>query len=211
MHRRNKIFFDFDGVILASHAVREEGFRDILSDFPASDVDVLIKYHKDNGGLSRYHKIDYFFENILQIPVSKEEKRSRAERFSCIMRKRMISPDLIIQEVVNFIKENHKKYPMHIISGSDQTELRYICREIKIDTYFLSIMGSPAPKIDLIHEELVNWRYKTQDVVYIGDAINDYNAASAQNIAFLGYNNRNLREVGSGYLNNFEEIKAYLE
>ena len=58
------IFWDFDGVILNSNKVRDKGFETVLSGFPKEEVDKLLKFHRQNGGLSRYVKFRYFFEEI---------------------------------------------------------------------------------------------------------------------------------------------------
>jgi phosphoglycolate phosphatase-like HAD superfamily hydrolase len=38
----------------------------------------------------------------------------------------------------------------------------------------------------------------------IGDSINDYEAANKNNIFFYGFNNANLKSLGSGYIYNFK-------
>ena len=58
------IFWDFDGVILNSNKVRDSGFEIVLKDFPKNQVELLLNYHRQNGGLSRYVKFRYFFEVI---------------------------------------------------------------------------------------------------------------------------------------------------
>ena len=55
---------------------------------------------------------------------------------------------LIIDETLSFINRYHEKIPVHIVSGSDQDELRYICQRINIERYFMTIEGSPTSKID---------------------------------------------------------------
>ena len=59
------ILWDFDGVILDSMKIRDWGFKEILKKFNKEDVKSLLKYHRENGGLSRYVKIRYFFEILL--------------------------------------------------------------------------------------------------------------------------------------------------
>ena len=61
------ILFDFDGVIIDSMPIRENGFRLIFKDFDTNLVDKLIDYHNQNGGLSRYAKIKYFFEVVVRL------------------------------------------------------------------------------------------------------------------------------------------------
>ena len=84
------ILFDFDGVIIDSMPIREAGFRLIFQDFDKYLVDRLIDYHNQNGGLSRYVNIDFFFNNILKNPIQKNQSLSYAKRFSDIMKKELV-------------------------------------------------------------------------------------------------------------------------
>lgn len=80
------ILWDFDGVILDSLAVRDYGFREIFKNFEIEDVEKLIVYHQQNGGLSRFHKIKYFFEEIIHQPIDDNGIEYYAREFSEIMR-----------------------------------------------------------------------------------------------------------------------------
>ena len=67
MKNLKTIFWDFDGVILNSNNIRTKGFRKVLSLYPKTKVDELINFHIANGGLSRYFKFRYFYEEILKL------------------------------------------------------------------------------------------------------------------------------------------------
>jgi beta-phosphoglucomutase-like phosphatase (HAD superfamily) len=67
------IFWDFDGVILDSMPIRDFGFVKIFEDFDKELVDKLLEYHTLNGGLSRYVKIRYFYNTLLNVEVSDEK------------------------------------------------------------------------------------------------------------------------------------------
>ncbi|EAL7445452.1 HAD family hydrolase, partial [Campylobacter coli] len=67
------IIFDFDGVILDSVELKTQAFAELFKEFPKNKVQELVKYHIQNGGISRYHKIQYFFENILCEEISDKE------------------------------------------------------------------------------------------------------------------------------------------
>lgn len=64
------IIWDFDGVIVESNHIREKGFRKVLESFPENQVEELLVFHNNNGGLSRYVKFRYFFENIRKEEIS---------------------------------------------------------------------------------------------------------------------------------------------
>jgi HAD superfamily hydrolase (TIGR01549 family) len=200
------ILFDFDGVILDSMPVRDFGFREIFKEFDKELVEKLIEYNNLNGGLSRYVKIRYFYEELLGEYISEEKVQELAQKFSEIMRKELANKKYMIEETVKFIEDNYKKYNLHIVSGSDGNELRYLCKELEIDKFFLSIDGSPTPKNNLVSNVLVKNNYLVNETILIGDSINDYEAAKVNNIDFYGYNNVSLISVSKKYLKNYKGL-----
>lgn len=196
------ILWDFDGVILNSMEVRDFGFTEIFKQFSEDQVNQLIKYHRANGGLSRYVKIRYFFESILNRSINDEEVNHFASQFSEIMRVELIHPKNLIHDALNYIKHNYKTHNFHIVSGSDQEELRFLCEELKLSTYFLSIHGSPTSKGTLVEQLLNRHGYLKNITCLIGDSINDYDAAIENDIAFYGYNNTELKNKGN-YIDTF--------
>ena len=60
LNKYSTIFWDFDGVILNSDKIRTKGFKYIFDSYSKKEIDMLINYHKINGGLSRYEKIEFF-------------------------------------------------------------------------------------------------------------------------------------------------------
>ena len=122
MNQKEKIkviFFDFDGVILDSLKIREKGFREIFVDFKRKDVDELITFHRVNGGLSRFVKIQYFFKNILDMNLDENSLHIYAEKYSMIMRNELGNKKYLIIESLSFIKKYHRKLKLHIRSGSE--------------------------------------------------------------------------------------------
>lgn len=182
------IIWDFDGVIVESNHIREKGFREVLSGFPEQEVNQLLQFHNQNGGLSRYVKFRHFFEEIRGEVVSEEKVQEYAQRFSTIMLVLMTNPDILIAETNRFIANNHTKYNFHIASGSDQKELRHLCEVLNIAQYFKTIEGSPNPKNVIVKNLLEEWQYEKSATVLIGDAINDFNATQLSGINFLAYN-----------------------
>ena len=203
LKNKKNVLWDFDGVILDSMDIRTSGFREVLRSYPDSQVEKLITYHKYNGGLSRYVKFKYFFEGIRKEKGCDGVIQQLATQYSQIMRKSLTFKDRLIDEVLNFIEKNHKTYQMHIVSGSDGEELNYLCEKLDLKKYFISIEGSPTPKIKLVADILRNNNYLEQETCLIGDSINDLEAAEKNAIDFFGYNNEDLKEEGFHYINKF--------
>jgi len=206
MEKFKTILWDFDGVIMDSMPVRDKGFEIVLKSYPKEQVVLLMQYHRSNGGLSRYNKFRYFFEEIRKETITDEEIKVLAEKFSLVMLQNLLDENLLINDSVRFIKNNYKKYAMHIVSGSDGNELRYICEKLDLSKYFISIDGSPSPKNELVKELLEKYAYKKEETCLIGDSFNDLQAAVENNIEFLGYNNIELINKSSTYITSFNFV-----
>ena len=204
------ILWDFDGVILDSMKVRDWGFREIFKKFNKDEVYKLIEYHRENGGLSRYVKIRYFYENILERPIKKEEVLDYAENFSLLMKTKLTDKSNLIQDSVRFIQGKFNDYNFHIVSGSDQEELRFLCHELDLSKFFLSIHGSPTAKKTLVKDLISNFNYDKNKTILIGDSINDYDAAVKNDIDFYGYNEITLDNLSKFYIHDFNEFNSYL-
>ena len=198
--------WDFDGVILDSDDIRTDGFVQVLSNHPEELVAELVAYHKANGGLSRYVKFRYFYENILGQSITDEAVSELASAFSKIMKADLGNPALLIQDTLAFIKSRGSQVSMHIVSGSDQNELRGLCRTLGIESYFQSIFGSPTPKISLVKNLLLDQGYRKANVCLIGDSANDYEAAQTNGVDFFGFNNPSLKGLGRGYIDSFSSL-----
>jgi HAD superfamily hydrolase (TIGR01549 family) len=199
------LLWDFDGVIMDSNPVRTYGFEKVLKNYPPNQVGELITYHKQNGGLPRYDKFRYFFAKIRGEQPDEKEIAALSTRFSEIMLKKLFDRSLLIPDTVSFIKANYTKFKMHIVSGSDQTELRKICDHLGLSNYFISITGSPTLKPELTRQVLEAYNYNNKEVAFIGDSINDHDAAAKNGIDFCGYNNKELLSQSKLYIEKFSQ------
>lgn len=206
LNKYSTIFWDFDGVILNSNEVRTEGFKYIFDSYSKKHIDMLINYHTINGGLSRYEKIEYFSQNILDKKLNDEEKKQYAQLYGNYCRERLCDKNLLIKNSINFISENHKNFDFHLVSASDEKELIYLCSNLNIKKYFKSISGSPVNKIENIKRLLKSNNYIESKCCLIGDSINDKVAAIENSISFFGFNNKKLIK-DCEYIYTFKSLK----
>lgn len=197
------ILWDFDGVLMNSNTSRDQGFQKVLADYPVEQVKALMIYHHANGGLSRYVKFRYFFEEVRKEKVSDEQIQNLAGKFSAIMHQILFDEKLLIKDSMQFVIENFAKFKMHIVSGSDGIELNSLCKFLKIDKYFITIEGSPTAKNKLVNNLLLKFNYSVDECVLIGDSINDLEAAKINGIAFRGYNNFNFLSADIATIDSF--------
>ena len=192
------ILWDFDGVIMNSNHVRDNGFSVVLKDFPEDEVQNLLNYHRKNGGLSRYVKFRYFFEQIRGESVTEEQVLQYASSFSTEVMKHLTNTELLIEETVNYIRQHYLEIPMFIVSGSDQEELRKICWHTNIDAYFKEILGSPTPKKQLVKKIIQTYGINPSASLLVGDSINDYEASEVNGLHFMAYNNPSIDHYSTG-------------
>ena len=167
------ILWDFDGVILDSMKIKGNGFIELFKDFNVNDIKILEQYHYNNGGVSRFEKIRYFYNAILKKQVSENKINSLAGKFSKIIQSKIFNKSNLIQDSLLFIKKNYKKYNFHII----------------------------------VRNIIKNYKYKKNEVIFIGDAMADYFAAKINKIDFYGYNNKELQNKSKQYIIAFKNIK----
>lgn len=191
------ILWDFDGVILDSMKIRDLGFIEIFKNQPKHLVDKLLQYHNENGGLSRYVKIKYFYKELLGKEISQEKIQEYADAFSKVMLEKLGDKNLLIKSSIDFIIKNYKNYNFHIVSGSDGKELNVLCKKLDIAQYFLTIQGSPTHKNILVEKLMRQNSYNIKETCLIGDSINDYNAANNSDIYFLAFNNDRLNSYSN--------------
>lgn len=200
------IFWDFDGVIIDSMKIKGDGFIELFQNHNLAEVQMIKEYHYTNGGVSRFDKIKYFYNEILNQEISNKKVLKLANMFSCIMKKKLFDRANLIQESLLFIKKNYTRYNFHIVSGSEHDELSNLCKYLEIDNYFISINGSPIKKNILVQNIIKNFGYNKDEIILIGDSMTDYNAAKKNEIRFYGYNNIELKKYGN-YIKKFQDIK----
>jgi beta-phosphoglucomutase-like phosphatase (HAD superfamily) len=185
MFEKYKSFvFDCDGVILDSNSIKTEAFRKALADEPGKLVDEFIQYHKDNGGVSRYIKLQYYFDEIKKQQDSEQALANALTRYAEIVREDLLKASMI-EGIEGFLYTCQKnKRPCFVNSGGDQQELREVFSERGLDHFFSMIFGSPASKKENLEKMLIK-EMLPEPVLFFGDAYSDYLAAKAYEIDFV--------------------------
>jgi len=176
--------FDCDGVILDSNRIKTAAFRKAMIDEPADLVDVFIQYHKDNGGVSRYVKLQHYFTSIKKQEDYAESLDFLLQSFALIVREELIKVPMIagVEKFLTLCQRNN--IPCFVNSGGDEEELKDVFSERGIDIFFTQILGSPTTKKENL-AKLQSENRLLQPAVFFGDAYSDYVAAAAYEIDFV--------------------------
>jgi HAD superfamily hydrolase (TIGR01549 family) len=178
------IILDFDGVILESVSVKTEAFRRLFS-FVPEHVEEIVQFHKDNGGMSRYDKFRYIYTNILKENLSKDRFEELSEKFAAIVFNEVIKAPFV-PGAQEFLKTFYLKIPLYVISATPEEELTRIIQKRDLSHYFGKVFGAPRKKTECISEIKKTTGFSPEFVLFVGDAKNDYEAAKAAGIRFIG-------------------------
>ena len=206
MDNCSTILWDFDGVIFDSMKIKCDGFKSLFNTCSDDVLQQIESYHYTHGGVSRFDKIRYFYEVILEQKISDEKVMLLADIFSKNIEAKLFDKNNLIEDSVDFIKKNYLKYHYHIVSGAEDKELNHLCEVLGLSGYFKSIDGSPTKKDILVKNVLRKYQYEKNKTILIGDAMTDYDAAMQNDIGFYGYNNKALKKFN--YIDSFRIFDA---
>lgn len=179
------IIFDFDGVIADTVQVKTEAFAKLYEPYGNEVANKVVNHHLANGGMSRFEKFKIYHKKYLGIKLTKRKLSKLCGKFS----------NLVVHKVINapyvsgahaFIKNYFNKYSFFIVSATPQDEIETIVKLKELDSYFIKVLGSPAQKNDNINRIINEYELNISEVCYIGDSINDYNAAQSTCVKFIG-------------------------
>lgn len=180
------VIFDFDGVLVDSTAMKTSIFKEVVSDWPESLQEEFIKYHKLNGGLSRWQKFDYFLREIVKLDEQEVKIKSPklAEKFSQLLASKLSSLIFTAGAIELLKKFKAQQIPVFIVSGGAEVEVKEIVNRNQAVEYFELVLGSPVKK----NENLILLKDQKKlegKGIFIGDSYTDYNCAMEFGMSFI--------------------------
>ena len=178
------IIFDFDGVIVESVGVKADGFKKLYEPYGKKVVSKVLNHHFENGGVSRYEKFRHYHDKFLGKKISDSEMNDLGNTFSKFVVKQIINAPYVYG-ALEFLKNNHKKYDFFISTGTPQNEIEEIIKEREINRFFKLVFGSPEKKVSHIDKIFKYKNFKNNDLIFIGDSIQDKIASDKMNLSFI--------------------------
>jgi phosphoglycolate phosphatase-like HAD superfamily hydrolase len=193
-------FFDCDGVILDSNEVKSSAFSQALPDEPLDLVEKFIRYHKENGGVSRYTKFSHFFREIKRITDFQKEYELALARYEAITREALLSCPCIpgVMPLLRHLRGSGKR--IYVVSGGAENELHEVFAKRNLATYFDGIYGSPKTKIENM-ATIIETDGCFDDAIYFGDAKSDYLAAKQYGANFVFVAGKSEWQEGNDFCN----------
>lgn len=203
------LVFDCDGVILESVDVKTQAFRRIGEAFSQEIADRLVMHHSMHGGVSRYKKFAWLYEECLGRGITPEEEAELNERFvRYALEEIMLCP--LVPGILDVLERWNGRVPMYVASGAPQEELEFVLQKRNLAGYFDGICGYPPGKTELLQGILQKTGAAPSDTVMVGDAATDMYAAEAAHTLFYG-RGEFFRTGSWPWHSDLTKLNAYLE
>jgi len=197
--------FDCDGVILDSNRLKTEAYARVVQGDPRESVKRFLEYHRNNGGVSRYYKFKYYYEQLNPSEYPELKIRQALLKFAEISREGLGECDYI-PGVLDFLRSAKTSgVKLFVVSGSDESELKDVFRERGIICLFEDIFGSPATKEENT-EKVIDIVGHSKKGVFLGDSKSDMKAAEKFGIDFVFVEEASLWREGAAIV----KTKGYM-
>lgn len=177
------VIFDFDGVVLESADIKTQAFLDLFAEYP-EHRQAILRYHLDNVGISRYRKFEWIYTRLLGQSLDEEQSRRLGEAFSELALGKILSCTYVAGALDCLEWLRHKAL-LFIASGTPQEELDHIVDQRDLRRFFTGVFGTPRSKSEIIRSLLSRFEVSENEVVFIGDGLSDFEAASETGIRFI--------------------------
>lgn len=179
------LVFDCDGVILDSVPVKTRAFARLAEPFGEEARDRFVMYHTVHGGVSRYRKFEWFFREVLGREISPEESKEWGERFAAYALDE-VRRCALIPGIAEVLERWRERLPLYVCSGAPQEEVRLVLEERGLSGNFRGVFGSPPAKAALLADIVREAKLDPTEVLMVGDAVTDRNAAEEVGTLFYG-------------------------
>ena len=172
----NKIFIDFDGVIVDSNKFKENAIENSICKLFNKNEYIInaINYFNLNAGVARKKKLLLFFKDEEVSKIMKIYSQDCKEFFNSAY------PSKGLEDFLKYIKRKHKHIKFFVLSGGEKDEIKIFLNKNNLLGFFEDILASDKNKIDHLKNENVS-----ENDIFIGDSITDLKASLESNIKFV--------------------------
>ena len=188
------IVFDFDGVLVASNAIKRDAYFHIFRAAAVSDeqVDACIRQHHDGN---RYDVIGAIIDT-LNPPSQQSRESDRAaqiEHYAQLYNEQCEAAVAACDEVegtTEALDRLESKVPLYINSATLEEPLKRVVRQRGWHHRFAGIFGSPTSKVANLEKARQAQDCRPEEIAFVGDGQRDWNAARTFGCPFIGVRNR---------------------
>lgn len=182
------VFLDFDGVIMDSMGLKLDSYCHAFEGCGFSR-EAIRKLQLATAGMSRYKTIPLMYESLSGKPMPEGLYQEALARFGShdeASRGKMI----LKKGSSDFLRAMAAaEMPLAIITGTPQEVIERTVAHFDLAKYFTRVCGAPGSKLQHMERLLAEFDLQAGQVIFVGDAIKDQEAADALGVPFVGVNN----------------------
>ena len=176
LKRCEKLFIDFDGVIVDSNKFKELAIKKSVYELLGKNKLSIeaINYFNINAGVSRFKKLSLFYND----EIVKKILSSYSEQCSLFFVE--AAPTKGLKRFLQHLRKNQNHIKIFILSGGEKKEISLFLKKNNLFSYFEEILASSKSKIDHLNEKKV-----CENDIFIGDSKNDLNSSIEIGLKFI--------------------------
>jgi HAD superfamily hydrolase (TIGR01549 family) len=180
------IYLDFDGVIMDSMTLKLDAYCHALAEFGFAREKVR-EQQLLYAGLSRSRALPLMYKSLSGgediTPEAQARVLARFAEEDIRLRPRM----KLMPGAVDFLKEAARRgVPLAVVTGTPQEVIDGTVDHFGIRHWFREVHGWPPIKAEHLTGLLYRHGLNPREALYVGDAVQDYKAAEAAGIPFIG-------------------------
>ena len=180
------IFFDFDGVIADSVDAKITAFGALYDEFGPEVRQAVEDYQRAVPGETRYDKIPRFHRDLLGVELSEKEVLQWCDKLSSIVLDEVVESALLPDVAEILATLVRRNIQAHSVSGTPHDELQIIVERKGLGPFFRTARGAPEKKEAIVRDIMNTEGLISDQCLFVGDAMTDYNCAAAGDMDFLG-------------------------
>ncbi len=185
--------FDFDGVIIPSEGIKQNGYRWMFSEFGEDVPEDAIRAACEEFSNARGNRYDIIRSILVRLGRTDNIEAVvdlYATRFGDIVRAKL-EAFTIEPNVRSMLERAAKQGPLYINSNTPDEPLRETLTKLGIAELFKGIRGSSdgSTKTERLHEIAAREGVAAREMVFIGDGEGDREAAEMFGCEFIGIAN----------------------
>lgn len=176
LQKCEKLFIDFDGVIVDSNKFKELAIeKSIYKLMGKNKISIeAINYFNLNAGESRKKKLSLFYDEH----VVKKILDLYSEQ--CRFFFQTATPTKGLKKFLKYLRKDQNHIKIFILSGGEKKEIYLFLKKNLLLTYFEEILASAKSKIEHLNEIQV-----CENDIFIGDSRNDLNSSIKAGLKFI--------------------------
>jgi phosphoglycolate phosphatase-like HAD superfamily hydrolase len=198
--------FDFDGVIVDSLPIRDEGFKYAFLPYGEKVAKEAKNYHINNRGIFRLNKHKLIFKEIIGINANNDQLIATEKRFC-----------KYVFEKLNQVKllpgadklEEMNGVPLYIVSAAPAEEVLKVLKNKNLNSLFSEVFGGPVDKSNHLEFIMQKHSCSPDNLIFIGDAYRDYQASMLVGCKFIGIMSNNSKSIFPSNVETYENLLQF--